>query len=308
MISQNLKKMNKVTLFLKGRKGIECLKAVVEKYTAGIIDQVITYPDEGELQDYAPIIKIYCQENKIDCSVKKDSVGIKTKYTIAIGWRWMINISKQKQLIVLHDSILPLKRGFAPLVQSLISGDGIIGVTALFAGDEYDSGPVIRQMTAEIEYPIKINTAIDIMSRLYVNCALSVMGGIQLDSFAPQEQNNYYATYSVWRDEDDYEINWNDSAENIKRFIDAVGYPYKGASTHLKDEGISKIRIFDAEVVSDLSIIDRENHIGKVFRLDGKAKFPVVICGSGLLRITQGLNVYNKTSIIPFTALKRRFV
>jgi methionyl-tRNA formyltransferase len=46
---------------------------------------------------------------------------------------------------------------------------------------------------------------------------------------APQADD--FATYSIWRDEADYEIDWSSDAQAIQRFINAVGYPYAGART-----------------------------------------------------------------------------
>ena len=88
-------------------------------------------------------------------------------YQLAIGWRWLI--SGTENLIVLHDSLLPKYRGFAPLVNSLINGEQEIGVTAIWAGPEFDAGEIIFQEKAGICYPIKIQEAIEIVSGLYRN-------------------------------------------------------------------------------------------------------------------------------------------
>jgi len=68
------------------------------------------------------------------------------------------------------------------------------------------------------------------------------------------KQNEEDVTYSLWRDEQDYIIDWSKSAEFIHRFINAVGYPYKGASTLMDGK---KIRIIDTEPLPDIEIENR---------------------------------------------------
>src|SRR5690606_1065439 len=90
----------------------------------------------------------------------------------------------------------------------------------------------------------------------------------------PQEENQ--ATYSLWRDEADYIIDWKRDSLYIKRFIDSVGFPYKGAATFVEDK---LVRILEATAIDDLTIENRTP--GKVLLLrDGK---PIVVCGEGLL-------------------------
>jgi methionyl-tRNA formyltransferase len=95
---------------------------------------------------------------------------------------------------------------------------------------------------------------------------------------ASREQDHSLATYNVWRDDEDYLIDWNGSADEIVRMIDAVGFPYDGARTHF--EG-GEIIVDDALALGDLPFVRRAP--GKIWQLsEGK---PVIICGKGLLRL-----------------------
>ena len=91
----------------------------------------------------------------------------------------------------------------------------------------------------------------------------------------PQDDNA--ATYSVWRDENDYSINWHGSAKSIIQHINSVGEPYNGASSSINGR---KVRILDAREVNDVIIENRSP--GKIIFLQNK--FPVVICGLGLIK------------------------
>ena len=92
-------------------------------------------------------------------------------------------------------------------------------------------------------------------------------------------QDENQTSISIWRDNDDYHLPWQLSADEIERFVDAVGFPYEGAVTIADGEEL---------IVSDVEIVSSPHfelqHIGKIFRLaDG---FPEIIYGNGSLRIT----------------------
>jgi methionyl-tRNA formyltransferase len=216
------------------------------------------------------------------------SNSFNTKYGLAIGWQRLIQYNESQDLIVFHDSILPRLRGFNPLVTGLINGDKTIGVTALYASEEYDKGYIIDSEKAEISYPIKIINAINIVAECYSRLANKIIGKIISNrQLTKTRQNENNATYSLWRDEEDYLINWNDEAEKISRFIDAVGYPYKGAMTRI---GGKIIIIMDASTTNDVIV---ENRIpGKV--IFKKGDNPVIVCGVGLLVIEKAIEENGK--------------
>lgn len=272
--------MKKVTLFLMGEKGLECLKSIIETFGVEIIDQVYTRIDNNVLEDYSGEIVVICQKNKIVWS-QATEIEINTNLSIAISWRWLIKTDKT--LIVLHDSILPRYKGWSPLVTSLINGEGQIGVTAFIANETADDGEVIMRQSTHIAYPIKIMEAIHRTIPLYNQLCNSVIAvykegkvfdHMRIEGIQPE------SSFSMWRDEDDYRIDWKDSAYEIMNFINAVGYPYKGAITYMKDK---EVRILDSELYPDILIHNRLKHVGKVVLIDN-GKY-VVVTGDGLLKL-----------------------
>jgi methionyl-tRNA formyltransferase len=89
-------------------------------------------------------------------------------------------------------------------------------------------------------------------------------------------------SFCIWRNFDDYFLDWNQPADKLKRTIDAVGYPFAGAMFKYEDTNIS---VFDSEVVEDVQLIDRENHIGKFWSIENGS--PTIVCGTGLLKLTK---------------------
>lgn len=270
--------MNKqVVFYLMTYKGYWVLKNFVETFTSNPIELVVIGLDRNIENDYSEKIKCLCIDNQIPYCYRNQESDIKSEYIFAISWRWIIK--SEKRIIVLHDSLLPKYRGFAPLVNCLINNEKEIGVTALYANDDYDCGDIISQRSIEIIYPITINKAIELVTPLYSELVNFIANKYFLnDEIITYKQNDHDATYSLWRDEEDYFISWNDTAENIKRFIDAVGYPYKGACSIVDNQ---VIRIKNATIIDDLKIENRD--VGKVvfFRED----CPVVVCKEGLLRL-----------------------
>ena len=99
--------------------------------------------------------------------------------------------------------------------------------------------------------------------------------------------------------EDDYKIDWNKDADFIKRFINSVGYPYKGASSFIDEK---KVRILEAEVEKEVII---ENRIpGKVLFVE--RRYPIVVCGKKLLKILLMIDDETKENILPLKKFRIR--
>ena len=68
------------------------------------------------------------------------------------------------------------------------------------------------------QYPIRIGDVIEQLSGTYRDLALSIVGrlsrGEQLRGTAQDESR---ATYSLWRDSEDYQIDWSHSSSKIRR-------------------------------------------------------------------------------------------
>lgn len=270
----------KVGLYLMNQKGFSILESLIGTEYSKHVSYVISSEDKNVVNDYYNEIHQLCVENNITFYNRKEFKVPDVKYKLAVGWRWLI--SDSQNLIVLHDSLLPKYRGFAPLVNSLINGETEIGVTALWANKEYDQGDILLQKKKTIKYPIKIQRAIDEVSELYINIVLEIFRDIDSESTLNSiKQLESEATYSLWRDDEDYRIDWQRSAEYIKRFIDAVGYPYKGAQATV--DGTEIVYIDEVELMEDLNIELRQP--GKVLKLDQGS--PIVVCGTGLVKITQ---------------------
>ncbi|MEI6095794.1 MAG: formyltransferase family protein [Gammaproteobacteria bacterium] len=292
----------KLVIFVMGEKGFSLLRALFELDCTEIVECVVGR-DKNILDDQSKSIKSFCEKNNINftwygaenCAM--DGIDL----YIAAGWRWMIRDIPRDQLIVLHDSLLPKYRGFLPLVSALLNRESVTGVTALLGSDKYDNGNILMQHSMEVSYPTSIGNEIYRISQLYASLIRDLIlklnsGEISRNGY-PQDEDS--ATYSLWRDEEDYHINWSDSSDNIAHFINCVGRPYLGALAMMSED---VIRVFKAISINDVKIENRTP--GKViFMQDG---FPVVVCGLGLLKILEAQKE-NGHSIFPLRSFRTRF-
>lgn len=283
-----------------GSKGLACLKSIAEKYPSQI-EMVVYAADKNVENDYISEIIDFCKQKSIPHLDKKSwdasDNQLVAHYAIAVSWRWIID-QNNINLIVLHDSLLPKYRGFNPLVSALIKGDELIGVTALFANQEFDRGDIIAQASTKINYPITIHNAIEQITVCYQKVILQVMEMMLQNNLKAEKQDEKQASYSLWRDNDDYFIDWQLDAQTLNRTIDALGFPYAGAKTWMDDQVIT---ITKSEALPELIIENRTP--GKILFLNNNQ--PEVVCGKGLIRIVEAYN--NNKEKITFTKFRQRF-
>jgi methionyl-tRNA formyltransferase len=295
---------HKVDLFLLGQKAEAVLTRILDDHGPDPIASVIAARDHSIADDRFAEIEALAKSASLPFYSRSESAAAGSEGTatsaMAVGWRWLIK-RDYKPLIVLHDSLLPKYRGFNPLVSCLLNKEPEIGVTALIAVSDYDRGPILAQRAVKIMHPMRLADAIDRIMPLYAGIASQIVSDLSGDSLGTGTiQDESQASYSLWRDEDDYCIDWRWDADYIQRFIWALGQPYAGSKTLLGDRWV---RIMDADVVEDVKI---ENRIpGKIiFMKDG---IPTIVCGAGLLRVTVASYDDTKENALPLKQFRLRF-
>jgi methionyl-tRNA formyltransferase len=115
----------KIAFYMMNEKGFYTLKKFIKRFNSNNIEYIVSSVDKNIKKDYFDEIKKLCLKYKISFFDKSNDYLQKEKlfsgYKFAIGWRWIIK--DDSNLIVFHDSLLPKYRGFAPLVNSLVSNE-----------------------------------------------------------------------------------------------------------------------------------------------------------------------------------------
>ena len=303
-------KKKKILLFLATEKGFESLNKIIqyklEKYIAG----VVCFHEIGMQKDFYDDIQFLCLKHNLyfyDWKYIKNSLNdfiFKHRITscIAISWRYMLPLSINdyltNPLIIFHDSLLPKYRGFSPLVSAVINGEKKVGATVLYANEYPDCGNIIMQKSFNIDENMYIKDIIKKMAGIYSDMIIEIIHGILNENLKSKPQDDKEATYSVWRDIDDYWINWKLSANQINRFIHALGYPYDGAKTIIDGQ---LIKIVESYALKE-DVLFEIRQAGKIWSLSNGC--PTVICGKGLLVITKALD--NNNNYYSFTKLRCR--
>ena len=222
----------------------------------------------------------------------------------AISWRYMLpselNEMLMDPIIVLHDSLLPKYRGFAPTPTAVMAGETEFGVTALFAADKVDEGDIIKQEHVFIDKSKYIAEIIEILSRLYEKIVIDIFEDLKKGTLQAKPQDNSQATYSIWRNIEDCHIDWEQSAEDIYNFIRAIGTPYYGAYSYLEDKEI----IIERAEIEEQDLIFSKRDCGKIWRIDNNC--PIVICKSGLLKVTKAVFKENRQENVVFKKVRCR--
>lgn len=280
---------------LVGLKGLLFLQELLDSNVHLSVVNCYNQPDDQSFSFEK--INALCNEYGINFIETKQPDLSQCDHYFFVGWQFLVNDHTEK-IIVFHDSILPAYRGFAPTVTALINGDTEIGISAIAAAEKADCGPVYAQQTIKITYPIKILEAFRLQAKAAATIAQNLIKDIGDNSMHAKQQDESMASYSLWRDEQDYFMDWQLSAEQLARHIDACGYPYTGAKTFWQEEVIT---IVDASPVEDMNILLRSP--GKTVSIEDNK--PIVVCGIGCLRIDLAVDSDNKP--ITFNRLRSRF-
>ena len=277
-----------------GLKGAEYLDRLIAGKCAP--EKVFSYRQVDDVSNSIDKIAALCRSNRIDfCeSLLPEYAGDKPLFFV--GWQHLVK-QPGNNFIILHDSLLPKFRGFAPTVNALIKGEKRIGVTAFRPDHDYDTGPILGQIGADVVYPIRIEQALRQQAALMAQLTIDILRSYASGQCITVAQDDAARTYSIWRDEQDYHIDWKAPAAEIRRLVDAVSFPYAGAKTQINDQTLV---VDEATEVEDL--VFELRHVGKVFRLDQSKA--VVICGRGLLRLDKVLTLDGKPYV--FQRLRTR--
>lgn len=269
----------KVTAFTICAAGYRGAETLLRLAGSGISPaRIVAYPQKQDSTKAFETLQEFANLKQIQFERSTTPIFEKEEWVFFIGWQFLVR-KPTGRTIVIHDSLLPRYRGFAPTATALINGEHEIGVTAFLPSAAVDGGPVLGQRKIAISYPLKIKAALDLQIDLTASLIADLVQMIDGNSLTAVAQDESAATYSLWRDEEDYYVDWKRSAAEICRTIDALGDPFSGARTRLNGDTII---IDDAQTIPDLQFERRD--IGKIWSLE--ADGPIVVCGTGCLQIT----------------------
>lgn len=280
----------KIFLFLGSRRGYAVLKKLVEIQAE--ISGILCLVEDAHEEQYHPKVAAIANEKNIplfySSNVKSSDYPqvlqqIKPDIAFAIGWRYLITkeayIIPPQGTLIIHDSLLPKYRGFAPMNWAIINGEEKTGVTLFHIAEGVDCGPIVAQLATDIQLDDTAKTVDERLIKLYEEIIVNYLAEVKVGNVHCVEQNEVEATYCCKRTPEDGEINWQQSALQIYNLIRALTHPFPGAYTTLKGK---KLYIWKAELPEK-----KEVYAGNIpGRILGKRNGAIeVLTGKGVLRL-----------------------
>ena len=199
----------------------------------------VPFEQGPKITEYADFFK----KSKADIAVSMNYTGVLPQ-----------SIIDQFPLGVLnaHGGDLPKYRGNACQAWAILNGEQRIGLCIhKMIGGELDSGDIIARDYLSIDHSIKVNRVWEWMLLRTPQLMLEALQLLDTDSnyvLEKQSKDLAQALRCYPRKPEDGRIDWNQSAINIIRLINASNKPYAGAFCEFEGE---KLIIWDAELVSD---------------------------------------------------------
>lgn len=276
-------KFNRILFVGSKESGLKVLKKIYD-LSRELLVGCVTVDDAEDVRSELDGFRAFCGENNIDLDVlngKCDLTDSIRKFMpdicFVMGWYYMISEELLDGLpggfIGIHNSLLPMHRGFAPVVWSMIAGEKETGFSVFSFDRGMDTGDIWYQKKVSVdeqEYVSdvldKINNEIDIF---FETSFLDILNG----KLKRQKQCDINVSYGARRTADDGRIDWNKSAREIYNFIRAQSKPYPGAYAFYNGQ---EVRIWRAEVFPHKI----QGASGQVGIIDSDNGIAVIVCGN----------------------------
>ena len=258
----------KIILAAGRRHGIKCLEEIIEQghEVVGVfglrehLHENVKYTSELETLTSENQISYFPEKKLHDTKSAQLVKSLSPDFMLVVKWRRIIGreVYKIPKLgtAIIHDSLLPKYRGFAPLNWAIINGETSTGATMFYIAEEMDAGPVIAQKEISIGDDDTIKTMDGKMVEVYKSLLRKSLAGIASHKITAIEQNESLATFCASRTPSDGIINWSESASNIYNLIRGTSWPFPGAYTYFNGK---KVIIWSAGIVSET-----DDYVGRI--------------------------------------------
>lgn len=244
-----IKTSMKIFLFTGSRRGYAVLNRLIAEKAE--ICGILCLVEDPHEEQFHPKISAIAKEYAIPIFYTTDVkpsdyenvlTKIKPDIAFAIGWRYLITSAAYsvplKGTLIIHDSLLPKYRGFAPMNWAIINGENKTGVTLFYIAEGIDCGPIVDQLETSITLQDTAKTVDEKIIKLYEEIISKNLPVLALGTIKSTPQDHSIATYTCKRTPEDGEIDWNKTAEQIYNLIRGLTHPFPGAYTILKGKRV----------------------------------------------------------------------
>lgn len=161
--------------------------------------------------------------------------------------------------INVHASLLPQYRGASPILQAIMHGEEVTGISTMFTVKDLDAGPVLVQETTAIGKTETGGELTERLSKLGAHTLTVTLDKFLEGSIRPRLQDEEMVSYYPRFSKHFGEIDWSRLTKDIVNFVRALN-PSPGAYIMLGDEKVGVLK------ASPVSCSDNSSAPGTILR------------------------------------------
>lgn len=185
-----------------------------------------------------------------------------------------------------HGSLLPARRGSAPVQRAVMDGDKVTGITIMEMAEGMDTGDILLQKELEISPDMHSDELMMALAELSASMLPQAVIDITEGKLSPVKQDESRATYCPPLSSEEGHFTWDMPAQIIHNKVRALS-TWPGAYTEAGDR---KLKIYDTRIVTelpqtvDLSLAETSVP-GTVIAAKGADL--IIKCGTGYIKIVE---------------------
>ena len=245
----------------------------------------------------APPVKVIAQENGIEVyqpdTLKTDealsrvqSYGADLIVTAAYGKilpKAILDLPKYG-CINCHGSLLPARRGSAPVQRAILEGDKVTGITFMKMDVGMDTGDIIDKIEVEIDPNEHTESLMKKLAEASAAKLPEIIDKWVAGELTTTKQDDSLATACPPIRPEEGEFTWDQDATAIHNRVRALS-AWPGAFV-MKDD--NKLKILDSVVLEDESIVpDELKNVEPGTVVKAKGENLIVKCGRGFLKVME---------------------
>ncbi|SDX68949.1 methionyl-tRNA formyltransferase [Ruminococcaceae bacterium YAD3003] len=274
------------------------LKALIDAGYSIVL--VLCQPDKPVGRKHiltAPPVKVIAQENGIEVyqpdTLKTDEALSRVQsydadliVTAAYGKilpKAILDLPKYG-CINCHGSLLPARRGSAPVQRAILEGDKVTGITFMKMDVGMDTGDIIDKIEVEIDPNEHTESLMNKLAEASAAKLPEIIDKWVAGELTTTKQDDSLATACPPIRPEEGEFTWDQDATAIHNRVRALS-AWPGAFV-MKD--VNKLKILDSVVLEDESIIpDELKNVEPGIVVKAKGENLIVKCGRGFLKVME---------------------
>lgn len=178
--------------------------------------------------------------------------------------------------INIHPSLLPHYRGSSPIVEPILQGDQVTGVTIMLLDRGMDTGPILAQKEVPVSDEDTAGSLTEKLAEIGAGLLMQTLPRWITGKIEPQPQDESKASYTRIINKEDGEIDWHLPAIDLWRHVRAFN-PWPGSYTRWQGK---LLRIIEAIPVAAKDTVEE----GRVIALKQERKSDIAVgTGDGYL-------------------------